>query len=608
MNDDALRILHDVFGFEHFRGLQADIIDALIQGEHALVLMPTGGGKSLCYQLPALVRPGTGVVVSPLIALMRDQVESLNACGVRAAVLNSSLSTQQQEEVEQAFVQGQLDLIYVAPERLMQTRTVDLFKRSPLSLIAIDEAHCVSQWGHDFRPEYLQLGQLADAFPGVPRVALTATADTRTREEIGRALFKEPCRPFVASFDRPNIFYRVSARQQARKQLLDFIQQAHPNDAGIVYCLTRKRVEQVAGWLQQAGFNALPYHAGLSADVRQRNQDRFIHEQGLIIVATVAFGMGIDKPDVRYVVHMELPRSIEAYYQETGRAGRDGLPANAWMLYGLDDVVRLRQLMIGSDRAESLQRQDQTRLQALLAYCEQAECRRPSLLAYFGETHSGNCGHCDHCVDPPERVDASEQAQMALSCVYRTGQRFGAAHLVSVLLGKRSDRIESFGHDRISTFGIGRDHSRAYWHSLIRQLLAGGYLAVDPDGHGGLRLDSSCRAVLRGDQMFSMRLDVVKALPKTKRSSSSSIELSAADQPLFDQLRALRMDLAHDQAVPPYVIFHDATLKAMVEARPGTLQEMAHVHGVGQHKLERYGEAFLNVLIEATERGDQRNS
>ncbi|MEM7053907.1 MAG: DNA helicase RecQ [Pseudomonadota bacterium] len=596
---EAAAVLREVFGFEQFRGLQADIIETLIAGEHSLVLMPTGGGKSLCYQIPALVRPGTGVVISPLIALMRDQVEALRANGVRAEVLNSSLSTEHQVRVEAAFRAGQIDLLYIAPERLMQSRTIHLLQQTDLSLLAIDEAHCVSQWGHDFRPEYLQLGKLAQHFPKVPRVALTATADTRTREEINRALFAGQSRLFIASFDRPNIRYRVQTRDNARRQLLEFIQREHATDAGIVYCLSRKRAEQVASWLSDAGHDALPYHAGLDNETRQRHQDRFIREEGLIIVATVAFGMGIDKPDVRFVVHLDLPRSIEAYYQETGRAGRDGLPSDAWMIYGLEDVYRLRQLLTDSDRSVELQMQDRQRLEALLAYCEQAECRRPALLGYFGEQYEAPCGNCDRCLSPPKTEDASETARMALSCVYRTGQRFGASHLVDVLTGSKTARIESLGHDRISTFGIGKNQSKNYWRALLRQLLAKGLLAVDPEGYGGLRLDPSCRELLRGEAEFVMRSEPKRVVSSTPGRRASSIELSEADQPLFDQLRAVRMELARTQGVPPYVIFHDATLKSMLDARPSSMTELANVHGVGKHKLQKYGEAFLDVLLEA---------
>jgi ATP-dependent DNA helicase RecQ len=585
-------LLREIFGFDDFRGRQHDIVDAVVAGRNALVLMPTGGGKSLCYQIPALVRPGVGVVVSPLIALMRDQVEALRAFGVRAEVLNSSLSADDQRAVEAAIVAGELDLVYVAPERLMQPRTLALLERAELALLAIDEAHCVSQWGHDFRPEYLQLSSLAEAFPGVPRIALTATADTRTRREIVGTLFADGCETFTASFDRPNLRYRVQPRDNARRQLLDFVRGEHRGDAGIVYCLTRKRAEQVAQWLSAAKLDALAYHAGLAPEQRREVQDRFIRDEGVIVVATVAFGMGIDKPDVRFVAHMDLPRSIEAYYQETGRAGRDGDPADAWMIYGLDDVYRLRQMLAESDLPDDRRRMERQRLEALLGYCEQAACRRPALLGYFGESHPGDCGNCDNCIEPPELIDATDEARKALSCVYRTGQRFGAGHLVAVLRGSDSDRVVQLGHDRLSTFGIGADRSVGFWHALLRQLLAAGLLAADPDGHGGLRLDSCARDLLRGEARFTMRKPAAKARAGGPRRSIDR------DEPGFDALRSLRLELAREAGVPPYVIFHDATLVAMLQQRPRTLAELGELPGIGRHKLERYGEAFLARLAE----------
>ncbi|MFO7763965.1 MAG: DNA helicase RecQ [Wenzhouxiangellaceae bacterium] len=594
--DQPERVLREVFGYAGFRGCQRAIVDAVVAGRNALVLMPTGGGKSLCYQIPALVRSGTGVVVSPLIALMRDQVEALKAFGVKAEVLNSSLPPAEQQRVEQALNAGQVDLLYVAPERLMQPRMLSRLKQAEIALLAIDEAHCVSQWGHDFRPEYLQLGALVEHFPGVPRIALTATADTRTRDEIADSLFADGCEKFIDSFDRPNIRYRVQPRHNAKTQLVDFIRTEHAGESGIVYCLSRKRSEQVAGWLNAEGFTALPYHAGLEGDQRRAHQDRFIREEGLIVVATVAFGMGIDKPDVRFVAHMDLPRSIEAYYQETGRAGRDGLPADAWMVYGMEDVYRLRQMLAESGLSDERQRIERQRLEALLGYCEQSECRRPALLGYFGEAHAGGCGNCDNCLEPPQRIDATEPARMALSCVYRTGQRFGAGHLVDVLRGKASERISGLGHDRLSTFGIGAEQPAAFWHSLVRQLLAAGKLAADPDGHGGLRLDPSARDLLRGDDAFRMRQDPVRKPPGKRRTARKAVELSTADQQAFDSLRTLRLDLARSEGVPPYVIFHDATLQAMLAEKPDSLEALAGVQGVGRHKLEKYGQAFLDRL------------
>ena len=593
----ARRVLREVFGFEAFRGEQAGVIDTVIDGGNALVLMPTGGGKSLCYQVPALVRSGTAVIVSPLIALMHDQVEALKNLGVRAEVLNSSLAPEDRSRVLRDLHGGRLDLLYVAPEGLMQPHMLDRLGGVEIALLAIDEAHCVSQWGHDFRPEYLALGALAERFPGVPRIALTATADLRTRDEIERALFADGCRRFTASFDRPNIRYQVAPRANARRQLLDFIRRDHADDAGIVYCLSRKRCEQVAGWLVEEGFDALPYHAGLAPEARRQAQDRFIRDEGVIVVATIAFGMGIDKPDVRFVAHLDLPRSIEAYYQETGRAGRDGLPSDAWMVYGLDDVYRLRQMLAESELSDERQRIERQRLEALLGYCEQVGCRRPPLLGYFGEDHPGDCGRCDNCQSPPKLSDATEPARMALSCVYRTGQRFGAGHVIDVLVGRRTERVERLGHDELSTFGIGEAHSRAYWQALLRQLLAGGRLATDPDGHGGLRLDASARDLLRGDERWEMREPArAPKASRARRPARSGAPVAAEHAPLFDDLRELRLALARAEGVPPYVIFHDATLAAMAEARPQTLDALGALHGVGRHKLDKYGEKFLERL------------
>ncbi|MDX1609000.1 MAG: DNA helicase RecQ [Halofilum sp. (in: g-proteobacteria)] len=594
--DPPLDILHRVFGFDAFRGAQREIVDTVLAGRNALVLMPTGGGKSLCYQVPALLRPGTAVVVSPLIALMRDQVEALRHNGVRAACLNSTLDDEERREVERALAAGELDLVYVAPERLLQPGTLARFERLEIALFAIDEAHCVSQWGHDFRPEYLQLGVLHERFPGIPRIALTATADERTRGEILQQLFPDGAEAFVASFDRPNIRYRVGLKDRPREQLLRFLRDEHPGDSGIVYRMTRRGCDQLAAWLEQRGLPALPYHAGLDRETRQAHQARFVREEGTIVVATIAFGMGIDKPDVRFVAHMDLPKSMEAYYQETGRAGRDGLPADAWLVYGLQDVVQVRQLLSGSGASETRQRVEREHLDALLSYCEGTGCRRRALLAYFGESHPGNCGNCDNCLQPPETWDATEPARMALSCIYRTGQRFGANHVVDVLLGQGNERIQRIGHDRLSTFGIGSGYSRATWHSILRQLLAQGYLQPDPEGHGGLQLADGCRPLLRGEQSLHLRRD----LPAPRRQKKQ--RRPAAEVPLhtpeWEALRRCRRELATAEGVPPYVIFHDATLAALLEQRPRDLEAMADIPGIGQHKLERYGQRFLDVLRE----------
>ncbi|HXP97634.1 MAG TPA: DNA helicase RecQ [Telmatospirillum sp.] len=591
-----LEILRTVFGYDRFRGAQAEIVDHVIAGGDALVLMPTGGGKSLCYQLPALCRPGIGVVVSPLIALMQDQVSALRQLGIKAAALNSSLSYGEQVDIERQMRGGEIDIIYVAPERLMTEAFLTQLERCKLALFAIDEAHCVSQWGHDFRPEYLQLAALQQRFPEVPRIALTATADGPTRNEIVEKLQLEAGRQFVAGFDRPNIRYRVAAKgSNARTQLLQFIKTEHANDAGIIYRLSRAKVDETAQWLQDHGFDALPYHAGLEKSVRAANQDRFLKEEGVIMVATIAFGMGIDKPNVRFVAHLDLPKSLEAYYQETGRAGRDGLPANAWMVYGMQDVARLRQMVEGSDAPDSQKRLEHRKLDALLGYCETTRCRRQVVLEYFGD-QSEPCGNCDTCLEPVESFDGSIAAQKALSCVYRTGQRFGAAHLIDVLMGAPSERISTLGHDKLSTFGIGREFGKEEWRSIFRQLVAGGLLRVDVAGHGGLALTEPCRAVLRGETTISLRRDVV-AKKSTSRSRRGLQPLAAsADEALFQALRALRLELAREQGVPPYVIFHDSTLLDMARERPGNLEDLSQLSGVGQAKLDKYGESFLEAI------------
>jgi len=604
MEDQPLHILRTVFGYEHFRAPQDEVIRALMAGSDALVLMPTGGGKSLCFQIPSIVRPGTGVVVSPLIALMQDQVAALKQAGVRAAFLNSTLDAATARAVEQQLLRGELDLLYVAPERLMTERTLDLLARSKIALFAIDEAHCVSQWGHDFRPEYIQLSVLHERFPSIPRIALTATADEPTRREIIARLGLENARIFISGFDRPNIRYRIAQADNgrgnsAREQLLRFIRTEHPGDAGIVYCLSRKRVEEIAAWLKAQGLDALPYHAGLSAEVRERNQSRFINEEGVIIVATIAFGMGIDKPNVRLVAHLNLPKSIEAYYQETGRAGRDGLPADAWMIYGLQDVITLRQMLESSQTDDAHKRVERHKLDAMLGLCELTTCRRQALLAYFDDALPEPCGNCDTCINPPETWDASVPAQKALSCIHRTGQRFGVNYLVDVLLGKADERILRFGHDQISTFGIGKDLGQQEWRGVFRQLIARGLLAVDLEGHGALKLGDACRPVLRGEKRVMLRRETKpEKTKKTKTTRAARGPFSQeTDQRLWEALRARRLEIAKTQGVPPYVVFHDATLSEMVERRPQTLEEFAHISGIGEHKLAAYGEDFLEVIL-----------
>ncbi len=602
MPDTAQDVLRRVFGYDTFRGQQEAIVTHTIDGGDSLVLMPTGAGKSLCYQIPALVRTGTALVVSPLIALMRDQVTTLLQAGVRAACLNSTLTYREVLEVETGLRAGSLDLVYVAPERLLGERTLALLDKVDLALIAVDEAHCVSQWGHDFRPEYLQLSALAERFPGVPRMALTATADDATRREILNRLHLDGAEVFVGGFDRPNIRYRVVPKQNPRDQLARLLAEEHARDAGIVYCLSRRRVEETADWLRERGVDARPYHAGLDAREREAAQDGFVRGEGVVIVATIAFGMGIDKPDVRFVAHLDLPGSLEAYYQETGRAGRDGLPATAWMAYGLQDVVTRRQMVDGSDADEARKRIERRKLDAMLGYCELATCRRRSLLEYFGESPPEGCANCDNCIEPPETWDATEEARKLLSCVYRTGQRFGAGYVVDVLRGRAGDRVRRFGHDRLPTFGVGADRDAAEWRSIVRQLVARGLLRVDVDGYGGLQLTGEARPALRGEIAVTLRRDAPAARPRRDRRGAAAgtdrprSVSGPADQALFDALRALRRELAADQGVPPYVIFHDASLVAMAERRPRSLEEFAAIPGVGATKLERYGETFLEVI------------
>ncbi|MBI3090532.1 MAG: DNA helicase RecQ [Candidatus Tectomicrobia bacterium] len=597
-----LEILRSVFGFKSFRGRQAEIIDHLIGGGDALVLMPTGGGKSLCYQIPALCRPGVAVVVSPLIALMQDQVEALTQVGVRAAALNSSIPPEAAARTERRLRDGELDLVYVAPERLLTDAFLAHLERCRLALFAIDEAHCVSQWGHDFRPEYLQLAQVHDRFPAVPRIALTATADGPTRRDILERLELTGGRLFVGSFDRPNIRYHIQPKQHARPQLLAFLDREHGgaagSDAGIVYCMTRKAVDDTAAWLRTQGYSALPYHAGMEKEERSRNQDRFLKEDGLIMVATIAFGMGIDKPDVRFVAHLDLPKSIETYYQETGRAGRDGLPSNAWMAYGLPDVVKLLRFIEESEAPERQKQVERQKLEALLGLCETLRCRRQVLLEYFGEEPDGRpCGNCDTCLEPVESFDGTVAAQKALSCVYRTGERFGAAYVIDALLGADTARIRDFDHQRLSTFGIGKEFSREEWRSVFRQLVALGLLVVDMEGHGGLRLGPDCRAALRGERPIQLRrAPARKPSAPTKKAARRATLEHADDEALFQALRARRLELAKEQGVPPYVIFHDSTLLAMAQHKPTDRAALAQLHGIGKAKLERYGEAFLAVI------------
>jgi ATP-dependent DNA helicase RecQ len=601
MSETAHELLHRVFGYDRFRGLQQDIVEHLARGGDALVLMPTGGGKSLCFQIPALMRDGVGIVVSPLIALMQDQVDALIQAGVRAACLNSSLDGETAARVERQLLAGELDLLYVAPERLLTGRFLDLLERSRIALFAIDEAHCVSQWGHDFRPEYRQLDVLHARWPQVPRIALTATADAPTRREIVERLALDEARQFVSSFDRPNIRYRVEQKNNSKRQLLDFVA-AHRSQAGIVYCLSRKKVEETAATLVEAGYTALPYHAGLDAATRASNQRRFLREDGIIMTATIAFGMGIDKPDVRFVAHLDLPKSIEGYYQETGRAGRDGEPADAWLCYGLGDMVMLKQMIENGDAGEERKRLERRKLDSLLNYCESTDCRRQRLLASFGEPHNGACGNCDNCLQPPQTWDATDAARKALSCAYRTGQRFGAQHLIDVLRGVSSERVRQLGHDSLSTWNIGNDLDERAWRGVFRQLVAGGYLEVDVEGFGSLKLTEASRAVLRGGERIELRREAVRERKRrgsrSEEAGAASQTVAAGDAPLFESLRELRARLAREQNVPAYVIFHDSTLRSIAERRPRNRDELAGIGGVGAAKLARYGEAVLALLEE----------
>lgn len=582
-------VLTQVFGYAEFRGKQAHIIDAVLQNKPVLALMPTGGGKSLCFQIPAIVKSGTTVVISPLIALMKDQVDTLQQLGVSAAMLNSGQSQVEQDTVTEQLLKGELDLLYLAPERLLLSSTQALLQGVEIALFAIDEAHCVSQWGHDFRPEYLRLSEVTQRHPQVPILALTATADHRTRTEIIDRLLGHEAAVFVDSFNRANICYRIGLKTHARAQLLRFIRHEHPNNAGIVYCASRKKTEQLATWLTEQGIRSLPYHAGLDTQTREDHQSRFINEEGWVMCATIAFGMGIDKPNVRFVAHLDLPKSLEAYYQETGRAGRDGLSADAWLIYGLSDLVQVRRMMGQSGSPSPL---DHQRLQAMMAFLENADCRRPMLLKYFNEDHPGNCGLCDNCLAKPETWNATEAAQKMLSCIYRTGQRYGASHLIDVLQGKPSDRISALGHDDISTFGIGRELDKTRWHTVLRQLLAKGHIEPDPHGHGGLQLTEQSRGLLRGEETLECRIDTLESTKSTIARATSE----AVDTPLWRAFKAWRLEKAQAQGVPPYVIFHDQTIQSIIDARPETLEALGQVHGVGRHKLQRYGDEVLAVL------------
>ncbi len=594
MLDNARQVLRRTFGHDDFRGEQAGAITAALNGRDAVVLMPTGGGKSLCYQVPPLTSGTCTLVVSPLIALMADQVAALDQAGVPAACLNSSLSPQAQAEVFQALRANRLHLLYVAPERVQQPATLARLKEARIGLIAIDEAHCVSQWGHDFRKDYLSLGELREHFPGVPMMALTATADARTRTDIAERLRLQDPGWFIGGFDRPNIRYSVRLRANARQQLAKFLANRR-GEAGIVYCMSRKKVEETAAWLRTEGFDALPYHAGLADQVRSDNQSRFLREDGVVICATIAFGMGIDKPDVRFVAHLDLPKSVEAYYQETGRAGRDGAPAEAWMVYGLQDVVRLHQMVDQSDADDAHKRVERQKLDALLAWCEATQCRRAPLLAYFGEPDREPCGNCDNCLEPPVTFDATDDARKLLSCVYRTGQRFGAAHVIDVLRGADTEKVRSNDHHQLSTFGIGADKSTNHWRSVLRQLLVRGAVFADAERYGALRLNETARPILRGEVRLELReLPAERGTAPQRRREA--VAVPETDRDLWDRLRACRKRLAEEQGVPPYVIFHDRTLQDMLAIRPRNLDEMLLVDGVGRTKADRYGEAFLAEL------------
>ncbi len=599
MAKTALDILKTTYGYGAFRSPQAEIIDCVVSGQNAFVLMPTGGGKSLCYQIPSLMRKGVGIIISPLIALMQDQIIALDQLGIRAAAIHSGLSFGQVSDAKRALQEGTIDLLYVAPERLVMPEFLNELDTATIALFAIDEAHCVSQWGHDFRPDYVKLSLLAERFAHVPRIALTATADHPTRKDIVERLHLAQGQQFISGFDRPNIHYRIVARTKAKQQVLDFIQHSYIGQSGIVYCISRKKVDEMAAFLRESGLNALPYHAGLASEIRSANQTQFLREDAVIMVATIAFGMGIDKPDVRFVVHMNTPKNIEAYYQETGRAGRDGLPAQAYMIYGLEDAAQQRQWIEGSDAPDAQKRIEHQKLNALLALCESATCRRQHLLRYFGD-EAEPCGNCDSCDNPPSTFNATTAAQKALSCAYRTGQRFGVMYLINVLLGKADDRMQKFGHDAQSTFGIGQEHTKPQWQNIFRQLIAQNLLAVD-GAHGGVAISPQGADFLKAKSELHLREMPAKSDSKNSQKSSSKVAAqalpNAAAQSLFEQLKTARAALAKENKVPAYVVFHDKTLIELATQKPNSLDAMMHISGIGQTKLDRYGQPLLDVIL-----------